>query len=651
MFKKNASLKVVLILGLLLGGCSKVIPIEKHEASNPESVTLTILDPELHPPKETLWEVRFQTNGKADLNILPNDKNTDEDITFDSLSCGEEKLEPLELLPNVIVLADYTCPGISTVRYLITEEGSHNLRFKFGDRRASAHNDTGDFVFAKRLGGTGYDYAYGITADNNDRIIVSGFVGDWVGATQGLNADLNGDGDSADGGPENAAGYGYYDPFFSVFNASGTFQFAKRLGGVGWDSGYEVTTDSNNRIIISGFVDGDADLSGDGDYNDPGESATGYGTYDAFFSVFDSAGNWVFAKRLGGTFTDYGYSVTTDSNNRIIVCGSTKGDADLDGDGDATGGGAESATGYGDYDAFFSVFDSAGNWVFAKRLGGTVTDRAYRVTTDSNDRIIVSGMVAWESDINGDGDSTDGGAEDRGIYSDNDAFFSVFDSAGNWVFAKRLGGPTADIILGVTTDNNNRIIVVGSSKSHTDLNSDGDYDDSGESRYGNSGVTDAFISIFDSSGNFQWAKRLGGTGSDNAKAVVTDSNGQIIVTGTVYSNADLNGDGDSTDGGAEDATGYAYDDAFFSVFDSTGNWQYAKRLGSTNVDRGLDIAVDSFDRVLITGQVYDGDADFSGDGDYNDSGESSIGYDNNDIFFSVFGDMIQEFGPIFFFIP
>lgn len=511
MFKKNASLKVVLILGLLLGGCSKVIPIEKHEASNPESVTLTILDPELHPPKETLWEVRFQTNGKADLNILPNDKNTDEDITFDSLSCGEEKLEPLELLPNVIVLADYTCPGISTVRYLITEEGSHNLRFKFGDRRASAHNDTGDFVFAKRLGGTGYDYAYGITADNNDRIIVSGFVGDWVGATQGLNADLNGDGDSADGGPENAAGYGYYDPFFSVFNASGTFQFAKRLGGVGWDSGYEVTTDSNNRIIISGFVDGDADLSGDGDYNDPGESATGYGTYDAFFSVFDSAGNWVFAKRLGG--------------------------------------------------------------------------------------------------------------------------------------------PTADIILGVTTDNNNRIIVVGSSKSHTDLNSDGDYDDSGESRYGNSGVTDAFISIFDSSGNFQWAKRLGGTGSDNAKAVVTDSNGQIIVTGTVYSNADLNGDGDSTDGGAEDATGYAYDDAFFSVFDSTGNWQYAKRLGSTNVDRGLDIAVDSFDRVLITGQVYDGDADFSGDGDYNDSGESSIGYDNNDIFFSVFGDMIQEFGPIFFFIP
>ncbi len=52
-----------------------------------------------------------------------------------------------------------------------------------------------------------------------------------------------------------------------------------------------------------------------------GESAAGvYGTSaDAFVNVFGSAGSFVRIRRPGGSSTDHGQSVATDSNNRGIV--------------------------------------------------------------------------------------------------------------------------------------------------------------------------------------------------------------------------------------------------------------------------------------------------------------------------------------------
>ena len=50
------------------------------------------------------------------------------------------------------------------------------------------------------------------------------------------------------------------------------------------------------------------------------------------------------------------------------------------------------------------------------------------------------------------------------------------------------------------------------------------------------------------------------------RSITIDTNNNIIVKGYVNSNADLNGDGDSTDGGAESATGYGNDDIFISKF-------------------------------------------------------------------------------------
>ena len=418
--------------------------------------------------------------------------------------------------------------------------------------------------------------------------------------------------------------------------ATGDFQFAKRLGGTGSDTGYEVATDSSGNIIVAGHVTGDADLNGDGDYTDDGESSTGYGSTDVVFSVFNSDGVFKFAKRLGGTGTDRGRGVATDSLGNIIVSGYISGNADLNGDGDSTDGGAESGTGFGGYDIFFSVFNSDGEFQFAKRIGSTGSDTGLALAVDTSGNIIVGGYLAGNADLNGDGDNTDGGAEDSTGYGGYDVVFSVFNSSGVFQFAKRLGGTSSDIPYALTTDTSGNIIVAGLVNGNADLNGDGDSTDGGAESGTGYGNNDVFFSVFNSSGVFQFAKRLGGTSSDQAQAVTTDPDGNIIVTGYVQGSADLNGDGDRTDGGAESSTGYGTLDVFLSVFNSDGEFQFAKRLGGTSADYGEGLATDTYGNIIVTGYVKaDRAADFNGDGDKTDEYEGSW-YGNYDAFFSVF---------------
>ncbi|MDA3806274.1 MAG: DUF2341 domain-containing protein, partial [Thiomicrorhabdus sp.] len=477
-------------------------------------------------------------------------------------------------------------------------------------------------IYSKRLGGTGDDYIYDTTVDTNNNLIV-------VGRVTG-NADLNGDGDSSDGGAETAfANYGLTDGIISVFSSSGVHQWSKRFGGVGNDIVYGVTTDSSNNIIITGLVTGDADLNGDGDSSDGGaETATAtYGLTDGFISVFNSSGVHQWSKRLGGISGDQGTRVVTDTNNNIILVGTVTGNADLNGDGDSSDGGAETATATYDLtDVFISVFNSSGIYQRSKRLGGVGNDSSIAITTDSDNRIIVEGHVTGNADINGDGDSSDGGAETAGgIYGGYDVFISVFNSSGTYQWSKRLGGVVTDLGLSVTTDTNNNIIVAGAIAGQVDLNGDRDSSDGGaEATSGIYGGLDSFISVFNSSGTYQWAKRMGGTGTDAGIEIITDTNNNVILAGYATGNADLNGDGDSSDGGAETATvTYGTRDITVSVFNSFGIYQWSKRLGGINDDLAQSITRDNDNNIIIAGVII-GDADLNGDDDSSDGGAETV---------------------------
>ena len=501
--------------------------------------------------------------------------------------------------------------------------GSHNG----GDGDNMGTPSTLNYLWSKRIGGLNDDFGNGITVDSNNNLIITGIIaGD---------ADLNGDGDYLDNG-ESYSGYGDRDIFITKYDSNNTYLWSKRFGGVDTDGGSSVITDSNNDIIITGHIEGEADLNGDGDRTDTGESFIGFGYEDIIIIKINSEGTYQWSKRLGGITNDYGYKIVSDSNNNIYITARIYGDVDLNGDGDNTDGGAESGTGYAFQDVALVKFNSSGIYQWAKRIGGVNNENGIGIKTDSNNNVIITGWAAGDADLNGDGDYLDPGEVATG-YDNTDIFIVKFNSSGTYLWSKRLGGLNYDYGNGIAVDSDDNLIITGSIRENVDLNGDGDYLDNGEP-YSGYDKDDIFIVKFNSSGTYLWSKRLGGLNYDNGNYLISDSNNNIYITGYIEGNADLNGDGDSNDGNGESGTGYGDKDAFIIKFNSDGISQGYKRLGGTNADMGNEIALDSNNHIVIIGKIY-GNVDLNGDGDSNDgNGESGTGYAGSDIFIAGYSN-------------
>jgi hypothetical protein len=94
------------------------------------------------------------------------------------------------------------------------------------------------------------------------------------------------------------------------------FEWAKQIGGSSSDVAKSITTDSSGNVLVGGYFEGNIDIDGDGN-ND----FTSKGGYDGYAAKFDSNGNLVWAKQIGGSSNDRAYSITTDSSGNVLVGG------------------------------------------------------------------------------------------------------------------------------------------------------------------------------------------------------------------------------------------------------------------------------------------------------------------------------------------
>src|SRR3989344_5921371 len=355
---------------------------------------------------------------------------------------------------------------------------------------------------------------------------------------------------------------------------------------------------------------------------------------DRISYAYNTAGDSEWSERMGGTNVDVGHSIITDTNNNIIVTGAVVGTADLNGDGDTDDENETPSGTYGVRDGFVSAFNSSGTFVWSKRLGGTCTDYGGTITTDTNNNVIVSGLVTGTADLNGDGDTDDENETPSGTYGGGDGFISAFNSSGTFVWSKRLGGTGTDYGVTIAIDTDNNMIVAGAVTGTADLNGDGDTTDANETPSGTYGGTDIFISAFNSSGTLQWSKRFGGTSGDFGDTITTDTNNQVVVTGVITGTADLNGDDDALDESEVPSGTYGGIDVFISAFNSSGTFQWSKRLGGTGTDDGAYITTDTNNNVIVTGLIPTAAADLNGDDDTLDANETSS--NAYDAFISVF---------------
>jgi hypothetical protein len=192
------------------------------------------------------------------------------------------------------------------------------------------------------------------------------------------------------------------------------------------------------------------------------------------------------------------------------------------------------------------------------------------VATDPNGNVYVTGL-------------TTGGLDGNTRMGTQDFFVTMYDSAGNKVRTRQLGvSGLITVAHSVAVDSRGNVYVAGNTQGGLD---------------GNTliGIKDAFVTMYDSSGNKVRTRQIGASGQATAAAsVAVDSSGNVYVAG-------------STSGGLDGNPLTGSIDFFVTMYDAAGNKVRTRQLGvPLQQTTGVSVAVDSNGKVYVAGYTTGG---------------------------------------------
>jgi hypothetical protein len=387
-------------------------------------------------------------------------------------------------------------------------------------------------------------------------------------------------------GVDNHISNGNLDIFLSKFDSSGNFLWVRTWGANSADFGYGVAVDGSDNVYVTGNFHDEVDF-------DPGGGVDNHlpnGAMDIFLSKFDSSGNFIWARTWGGTADDFGYGVAVDGSGNVYVTGAFP-DILVDFD---PGAGVDNHTSNGFYDVFLSSFDSSGNFKWAGTWGAADYDYGYGVAADGSGNAYVTGYFSDTVDFD-----PGNGVDNHTSIASIDIFLSKFDSSGNYQWARTWGGNGGDSGLGLAVDGSGNAYATGLFQGTVDFDPGGGVDN-----HTDNGSWDAFLSKFDSSGNFTWARTWGGSGDDRSFGVALDGSGEVYTTGVFSDTVDFD-----PGSGVDSHTSNGSWDIFLSKLDSSGNFLWARNWGEFNGEQGSGVAADGSGNAYVTG-FFQGTVDF-----------------------------------------
>ena len=166
------------------------------------------------------------------------------------------------------------------------------------------------------------------------------------------------------------------------------------MGGPSVDIGYSMAVDASGNVYATGYFNGIADFNPDPAVSNNLTAAN----LDVFISKLNAAGNFVWAKQLGGTSSEVGYSIAVDASFNVYTAGYFQGTTDFNPDPAIT----NNFISAGQADIFVNKLDASGNFLFAKQFGGTGIDQGFGIALDASRNIHTTGYFSGTADLDPD---------------------------------------------------------------------------------------------------------------------------------------------------------------------------------------------------------------------------------------------------------
>jgi len=367
---------------------------------------------------------------------------------------------------------------------------------------------TTSLLYSTYLGGNSLDYGYGIAADNNGVVYVTGYTYSTNFPT--LNQ-YQGDQPGADA---------FLTKIDTKQSGTASLLYSTYLGGDDTDNGYGIGADNSGVVYVTGYTFS-------ADFPTLNQYQGDQGSYDVFITKIDTnqsgSASLLYSTYLGGNSLDYGYGIAADNNGVVYVTGRTH-STDFPTLNQYQGD-------QGDYDVFITKIDTnqsgAASLLYSTYLGGNSLDYSYGIAADNNGVVYVTGYT-YSTNF----PILNQYQGDQGSY---DVFITKIDTnqsgSASLLYSTYLGGDEWEHGYGITADNNGVVYVTGYTQS-TNFPTLNQYQ-------GDQGDYDAFITNIDTnqsgSASLLYSTYLGGDERDYGRGIAADNNGVVYVTGYTQS--------------------------------------------------------------------------------------------------------------------
>ena len=378
--------------------------------------------------------------------------------------------------------------------------GTANLNaFGSQDVAITKLDPSGNLIWTKQIGGTGFETPQVIEADASGNIYVFGYFNGTLDMNPGP-------------GTTNLVSAGADDLYCGKYDVNGSLLWAVRTGGTGTEQSYGFDLDASGDPVIYGYFQNTVDF-------DPGPAT-------ANLTAGFAGSDFILKLNADGTYNNallmasaYGNKMTIDDADNIYITGLFWETVDFD-----PGPAVHNLVASGfSADAFVLKLNSANVYQWAIKISGSLSEQGVGIAYDENsDAVYVSGFFEGTIDVN-PGPAVQNLVSLGGV----DAFITKFNgSDGTLVWGKLVGGVDYQNLASIVVSSTGSIWATGSFANTVDF-------DPGPAVHNitSNGFQDIIKLNWDADGNYIDAQKIGGTNSDYGTWIDIDAEGAVLISG------------------------------------------------------------------------------------------------------------------------